>query len=327
MEAINLKATSGWEEAIIMHYPFKPFWWIRQVDTESQQRLMARHLQEMCADETAVILATPHHAKLTGFATMHPLTWDTEHFGLNVSRLAHIGVWGTPDVQCETACALAQSIVREASQRDVQTVHIWLPMHAIPVLHALEAVGFRTMESQVYWLFDLHRQTMPEKVTAVTFRPHQIQDEPALIALASNVFAPIPNRFYADPHLPDAACDGLYAEWMRNSCKGEAADYVSVIDVEGEVAGYGTLRYLGDQDGLCNVRMGQFLLGAIDPPFRQKGLHDDLMRSLLVWLKEQKADVAFVGTQTNNAAAQAGMVRMGFRPVTSGLSLHLWLGE
>lgn len=315
-----------WKEAIVSKYQFPPYWWIRQVNDESRQSLMRCHLRRLQEDEMAVIIGVVDNAnELTGFATLHLLAWDTEHFGFDVWRIPHMGVWGEPPQQREAAQALTRAVAYETLQRRGQTVHIWTPLDAICVLHALEATGFRTMESQVYWSFDLQRQALPPQQTAATFRPHQPADAPALAELAKHVYSPIPNRFYADPHLSASACDKLYAQWLRNSCSGEAADYISVIDVDGQVAGYGTLRYLGNQDGLCNVRMGQFLLGAIDPAFRQRGLYDDMMRSLLVWLIAQGADVAFVGTQTNNAAAQVGMTRMGFRPVGSGLSLHLWL--
>ncbi|MCP4423861.1 MAG: GNAT family N-acetyltransferase [Chloroflexi bacterium] len=327
MKAVVLNETAdNWLEAIVSHYQFQPYWWMRQVDAASRQALMRRHLQQLREDETAVIIgAFANDAfELTGFAALHPLAWDTEHFGVNVWRMTHLGVWGGPAQQRETACVLAQAAARETLRRRGKTIHIWTPLDAICVLHALEATGFRTMESQVYWLFNLRRQPLPPQQTAAVFRPHQPTDAPALASLAERVYSPIPNRFYADPHLPTAACDALYAKWLRNSCSGDVADYISVIEVDRQVAGYGTLRYLDDQDGLCNVRMGQFLLGAIDPAFRQRGLYDDMMRSLLAWLIAQEADIAFVGTQTNNAAAQTGMVRMGFRPVCGGLSLHLW---
>ena len=326
MKIFDLKhSQTAWKEEIVNHYRFLPYWWVRQVDQVSLQRLMRHHLEQMIAEETAVILGADQQSTLTGFASMHPLQWDSEHFGFRVWRLPHVGVWGTEQQQQETAHAITEAIVKTAVQQEVQTIHLWQPLDAMHVVHALENAGFCTMESQVYWLFNLKRQSLPAQQTSAKFRPHRPEDEAELVTLASRVYAPIPNRFYADPHLPTDACDALYEKWLRNACKGEAADYISVIDVDGKVAGYGTLRFLDDQNGLCNVRMGQFLLGAIDPAFRQRGLYDDMMRSLLVWLLEQKADIAFVGTQTNNAAAQAGMVRMGFRPVTSGLSLHLWV--
>ena len=326
MQIVNLKQIAGdWVEEIVAQYPFQPYAWMRQVDKASQERLMRQQLSQYCVEETAVILGAFVDTKLCGFVVMKLLPWDTNHFDLSVWRLAHFGVWGDPSDQQEVACALAHKTIANARYYGIQTIHMWVSLDSIPVIHALEAVGFRTMESQVYWLFDLHRQSLPEPQTDALFRPHTPDDVDALVALARRVYSPIPNRFYADPHLPTEACDDLYAEWLRNSCTGEAADYISVIELDGTVAGYATLRYQGNHGGLCNVRIGQFLLGAIDPAFRQKGLHDDLMGSLLLWLTEQHADVAFVGTQTNNAAAQAGMVRMGWRPVSSNLAMHCWL--
>lgn len=326
--AILNEVVGDWVDEILLRYRFQPFWWIRQVDAESRQALMRRQLHQLQQDETAVILGVyPENATdLIGFAAMQPLAWDTTHFGIEIWRLNHLGIWTDSPRQVEAACALAQAVRQEAFRRGAQTIHVWMPVDAILTIHALEAVGFRTMESQVYWLFDLNRQSLPLQSTNASFRPHKPVDVEALISLARRVYTPIPDRFHADPLLPNDLCDDLYACWIRNSCNGDAADYISVIDVAGEVAGYGTLRYLDDQNGLCNMRLGQFILGAIDPDHRQRGLYDDLMCSLLAWLNDHQADIAYVGTQTNNVATQGGMVRMGWRPVCSGLSLHLWRG-
>lgn len=328
MNIVDLtEMAADWQSDILARYPFQPYWWIRQVNRQSQQNLMRRQLQKQVGNETAVILGAYANGEptLTGFATMAPLAWDTEHFGINVWRVSNLGVWGSPSQQRKAAGTLAQKLVHEARQQHAATLHALATLNDLTVIHALEHAGFRIMESQVFWLFDLQHQPIPEPKTTATFRPHRPADVEILVSLARQVYTPIPNRFHADPHLPQAACDDLYAKWLRNSCSGEVADYISVIEVDGKVVGYGTLRFLDDQDGLCNVRLGQFMLGAIDPSFRQKGLHDDLLRSMLVWLKEHKTDVAFVGTQSNNAAAQSGMARMGWRPVSAGLSLHAWL--
>ena len=325
MELINLKSTSGWETAITNNYSFKPYWWIRQMNIESQKALMQNHLHQMVENDASIMLGTSHDAELTGFATMHPLAWDTHHFGVTVWRLAHLGVWGNKKQQHKAAHLLAKNLVTAAVQKNAQTIHVWLPVDAIPVIHALEAVGFRTMVSQIYWLLDLQQQDLPAMRTSALLRSHTPQDTDVLVSIARTAFATIPNRFYADPNLPDQDCDNLYAQWIHNSCRGKAADYVSVVDVSGKAVGFFTLRFLNDCHGLSNVRMGQFVLEAIAPSHRHRGYHDDLMCSLLVWLSEREADIAFVGTQTNNIPAQIGMARLGFRPVCSGLSLHLWL--
>jgi hypothetical protein len=328
MNVIDLKKFGDREclKTIEQRYRFKPYWWIRQVDEHSRCQLMERHLEQVQENDTAVILgAFTDDEELAGFATMNPLPWDTEHFAVDIWRVGHLGVWGEPQQQRETAGKLTQAVVRQAARHGAQALTIWEPLDAIGVIHALEAGGFRTMESQVYWLYDLQRQPLQPPKTNALFRPHTPADTEALMPLARRVYTPIPDRFHADPHFPTAVSDDLYARWLHNSCTGEAADYISVLEVDGEVVGYATLRYLDDQAGLCNVHMGQFLLGAIEPRYRQAGgVYDDLLRSLLVWLVDRHADLAFVGTQTNNAAAQCGMARMGWRPVCGGLSLHFW---
>ncbi len=323
------EAKNEWGSSILSGYRFQPYWWIRQVDAASRQALMWRDLQQLEQDDTVIMIGLYADQKpdMIGFAAIRPLAWDSAHFGIDVWRLAYLGTWGDAVQQQTAACVLAQAVRNEAFQRGAQTVHGWMPLDALPAIHALEAVGFQTMESQVYWLFDFNRQPVPPKKTDVHCRPYEPADRDACVALARRSYTPIPNRFHADPHLPNDLCDELYAEWISNSCKGDEADYMSVIDVEGEVVGYVTLRYLDDQDGLCNKRLGQFMLGALDPDHRARGIYDDMLRVLLVWLADHKADIAYVGTQTNNVASQIGMARMGFKPMCSGLSLHLWRGR
>ncbi len=328
MNVIDLKKFAGEEEfdTIVEQYRFKPFWWVRQIDSASQSRLMRRHLEQMRETATAVILGaySQHDLELCGFVTLSPLVWDSEHFGVSVWRVGHLGVWGDLALQRETACALVHSLVSRAYSVGAQTLFVWIPLDAICVIHALESVGFHVMESQVYWAFDLKGQTLPLPKTDAVYRAHTLADTESLVALARRMYTHIPDRFHADPQFPVAASDELYARWLYNSCTGEAADHILVLDVNGRVAGYSTMRFLDDQAGLCNIRMGQLLLGAIEPEFRQKGLYDDLLRSSLLWLQSVQADLAFVGTQSNNIMAQMGMARSGWRPVCGGLSLHFW---
>lgn len=317
-----------WADAIHHGYRFPPYWWLRSVSPQSRRQLMQQELDNHAADGDAMLAGVlDKKGELTGFAAAQRLMWDSDHFDLEVWRLTHLGVWGSAPAQREAACALCEWIVQQARRRGADTIHTWIPLDDLPVIHVLEDSGFRVMESQVLWLFDLTRQPLPPRRTTAVVRPHRSQDQEAIIDLARRVYTPIPDRFHADPHLPQAACNELYAAWMRNACRGEAADFVAVVEIDGVLAGYGSLRYAGDREGLCNVRIAQFLLGALEPAFRRSGAYDDMMTGMLEWLQFQGADAAYVGTQTNNIAAQAGMARQGWRPVRGGLSLHLWLGK
>jgi GNAT superfamily N-acetyltransferase len=202
-----------------------------------------------------------------------------------------------------------------------------MSMDDIVVIHALEAIGFRTMDVLVTWIFDFSGAPMPDLCLEDGFqvRGYQPGDEVALTRLASLANSRhMPNRFRADPHFQVEACDELYRQWMLNSISMELADYISVIEFEGRVVAYSSLKYQGDMDGLCNVRLSQPLLGAVVPEMRNRGLGSQALIHNLKWL-EDKTDIVHVGTQANNIAAQSVWANLGFRPARSGPSMHLWL--
>jgi RimJ/RimL family protein N-acetyltransferase len=210
-------------------------------------------------------------------------------------------------------------------------------MDDIVAIHALEKVGFRTMDVLVTWILDFAtapddpQRIQPDHLDpgsqGVTVRPYKPGDEEPLTRLAALANSrQMPNRFQADPHLQTEACDELYRQWMLNSISTDLADYISVVECEGQVVGYSSLKHLGDIDGLCNLRLSQLLLGAVVPGMRRRGLATQALIDNLKWLAD-KTDVVYVGTQVNNIAAQRAWANLGFRPARAGPSMHLWLGD
>ncbi|MBN1955888.1 MAG: GNAT family N-acetyltransferase [Anaerolineae bacterium] len=315
---------ADWQQAILDGYAFPPYSWIRQVTKESRQALMRHELEQATGGNGQTLLGHVADERLTGFAQARRLEWDSRHFGIEMWRLEHLGAWGGPARQRETAEALAQAVVQAVGQRGGHSIQARAPIDNLPAVHALEGTGFRTVEVTTTWLFDLNRSPIPAKQHPALVRDVRPDDADALIALAHTAYAPTPDRFHSDPHLSSRASSELYAEWMRNSLSGALADHIAVALGDGQPVGYSTLRDLGDMGGRCNVRIAQMGLGAMMPAYRERGLVTDVVIHHLEWLRRRGGELCIVGTQGNNIPAQRVFLKAGFKPAATSLSLHFW---
>jgi GNAT superfamily N-acetyltransferase len=324
---LRLEPGTDWIGQIVAGHRFLPYWWLRRVTPESRRAMMNSELHQALADPQASLLGYLADGVLVGFAHTRRVRWASQHFGVEVYVLRHLGVWGAPTHARERACHLVQASAEVARARGAATIHTWVPVDDIVVLHSLEEAGYRTMDVPVTWIFDFSKTPIPgyRLAKGSTVRGYRPGDEGPLARLAGLISSRhMPNRFQADPHLPAEACDELYHQWMLDSIFTDLADYISVAEWEGEVVGYSSLKCLGDRGSLCNLRLSELELVAVVPEMRERGLANQMRIHNLRWL-EDKADIVYVVTQANNVAAQMGVAHLGFRPVRAGLSMHLWL--
>lgn len=327
MHIINLKATpdEAWREALLAEYAFPHYWWLRGVTPESRRQLMDAELATaLTGTHTLVLGCSDEAGDLQGFVTARHLEWDSQHFGHNIWRVDHVGVWGDYELRVRSADALVEAATAELTAQGVDCIQARIPVDNLDAVHCLEAHGYRTMEALTTWQLDLHRIPLPAQQRPDRARDSEPGDTEALVALARSVYTPTPDRFHVDPYLSSRASDELYAEWMRNSCTGKMADHISVAHDNGHIIGYATSLYHGDHDGRCNLRVGQLMLGGVEPAYRNQGVITDLIIRELEWMKSRDGDYCIVGTQVNNIASQIGWLKAGFRPGTASLTLHRW---
>ena len=330
MAIIDLKTcpTSDWKQTIISRYPFPPYWWIRGVTSQSRQALMYRELDRtLAAEKTCLLGYTSDKGDLLGFAQMHWLEWDTNHFGFEIWRLDHLGTWAGSSLQPAIAEALTQGSLQATREQGCRNLQARIPIDNLTAIHALEDAGFQTMEILTTWMFDLTKSSIPPKRYPDLVRDSEPADTEPLIELARAIYEPIPDHFHVDPHLSSKASNELYAEWIRSSCSGQLADQIAVAESDGEAVGYSTMKYFGDHDGLCNARIAQLGLGGMSPDFRGRGLVTDLVSHNLEWLRRRQADFGFLGTQGNNIPPQRVWLKIGFKPVMMAITLHYWTDD
>lgn len=329
MTIVDLKThpVSGWKQTVINNYAFLPYWWIRGVTSQSRQALMNQELDSALTTEKTCLLGyTSAKGDLLGFAQMRRLEWDTNYFGFEIWRLDHLGTWDTAR-QSTVAKDLVQGSLQASRGQGCQNLQANISIDNLPAVHALEGSGFRTMEIQTIWIFDLTKWSIPPKTNPDLIRDFEPADTEALVELARTAYAPIPHRFHVDPRLSPKASSELWAEWIRNACSGQWADHIAVAESNGEAIGYSTMKYYGDHDGLCNARIAQLDLGAMSPDFRNRGIITDVVIHHLEWLERRQADFGLVGTQGNNIPPQRVWLKIGFKPAMMRLTLHYWADD
>lgn len=324
---LNLK-TGPWADfrgTILARYPYPRYWWLDPMTREGRQALMRRSVDQTRASKSSCLMGyVSREGELMGFSQAARLAWDSNHFGCEIWRLEHVGAWGKDAGPEEVARVLIKETIHAAHEQGCRSMQARIPVDNLAAVHALEMSGFRTMEVYSTWIFDLLRWEIPSRRNPEMIRDFRPSDAETLVRLARFSYTSIPDRFHLDPRLAADASDELYAEWIRNSCSGEMADFIAVAHHGGRVIGYATLRDFGDYDGLSNVRIAHLGLGAVEPDFRGRGLVSDLVIHGLEWLNRRGGRFAFISTQGNNIPAQRLFQKAGFRPAATDLTLHYW---
>jgi len=321
---INLKNENPYVIApIIETYRYKPYWYIPDVKEESSRALLFHQLESTWGHESTYILGAMIDGSLSGFLHMNRLDWDSEHFGIEIVRINHIVV--SPKVKDSNWVleALLKAALAELIKYGITAVHTRIALDEIRLIQLLERFGFRLMDVQVTYYFDLRKQNIIALVDKCLIRAYQDSDKETLIELARSAYTL--DRFHSDPYLSKEKCDELHAQWIKNSCEGHIAAHVLVVEVNGEPVGYTTCVLHGDYGGLLNLRIGGMILSAVDPKARGRGCYTSMINGGLRWFKD-KVDVVYLGTQVNNYPVQLAWAKLGFRIAQASASMHLWLG-
>lgn len=183
---------------------------------------------------------------------------------------------------------------------------------------AMEAAGGRLMDTLVYFARDLRRREVPSESEGVAVRVASPADAAAVCAIARESFRGYGGHYHADPRLPREQCDETYADWALRSCtEREVADAVLVAVDGAAPIGFLTLR----SSGAGEV---EIVLNGVLPERQRGGVYRALVIAALGWAKERQAVRVLVSTQVTNAAVQKVWVRLGFEPLRSHHTFHLW---
>ena len=247
-----------------------------------------------------------------------PRPWDSTFFGLSIAQI-------TPDWQ--TATELTEA-VRTAAEASIDCLYLLADANDSETVRAADANGFARIDIRLTLECAVGAAAAPESSASATttqqmppqegcqpIRSARLEDLPQLTTLAR--VSHRNTRFYQDTRFDRARSDDLYALWIERSVRGELADAVWVVDVDGAPRGYLTLS--------AGEEAASIGLVAVDTAYRGRGYGEQLLRTAGRWASDRCLSRMSVVTQGGSAAAVRFYERAGFTSSRVQLWYHKWL--
>lgn len=258
-----------------------------------------------------------------GFAALSMLPWDSGQIGFVAARIDYLVAGGSYDEQHDIKKALLKQLLSEAPKRGVWHLSVRVDASDISSLHVLEQAGFITVDSILTFALDLSNHQPAELPVNFKVRLATAADAEQTAALALGAYSQ--DRFHSDPLINKNRADKLHANWLRNSCTGDAADAVFLAEDRTGLLGFVTCSLQRDTATCLGQMVGTIVLVASAERARGRGVGQATTNAALKWFREQGCEVVEVGTQLRNITASRLYQKCGFRLVGSSVSLRLML--
>ena len=259
------------------------------------------------------VALSPKHSNGANRLLWRFLPWDSQILGCPSGSVGGLWAEGCYAEQRHRLETVLNACIADAEDHGVRFLSVRLPEDAIAALHAVEAVGFRIIES--FLTFgrktageipfnggsDFHvRLALPDEMETVT-------------SIAHRAFESF--RLRVDPQIPESRARHSRREWVRNGFKGRA-EAIYVSESENRIVGFALLRSKAGTE-----KTGEIELIAVDPAFHGRGLGKALVAEAIRHYQGKTSEI-HVGTQAKNLRAIGLYTRMGFSVIRSELSLH-----
>jgi len=280
-------------------------------------------------DPQARVWAALDGGRWQWLAVEEELAFDSRIFGRSLCRIwpiAHREPWPEPQALTQGKGLLAEQ-VQAAAARGIEGLVARVPARDMLAAQALEATGYRLVDVSVEWMLTL--EGLPDKAASLqgaVVRAWRPGEQNQLAELAAASFCDLhgyADRFAMDPRLR-GQCPELYRRWLANSLDGEQADQVLVLEREGEVLGFITLKLPAGGPAPA-ADTGWVVLNAIAPAERGQGLYHGLLQRGLAWLAKHRVAKARVRTKLSQPAVIRAWAALGGRQVHADLTFHNWL--
>jgi GNAT superfamily N-acetyltransferase len=231
---------------------------------------------------------------------------ETARFGIVAARLV------------DPAAAL-DVVNAQARNMGVQMITSRVEANNFSRIHALEADGYRLMDTLVYYTRSLlNIPEMEPRHQGLCIRAAVPDDAPAVAEVARAAFQGYFGHYHADPRLDNLAADAAYVEWAETTTLRSTPKAPVLLAMRGdEIIGFATVR-------LNSPEEAEGVLFGIDPSAQRGGLYSALIVRALCEGRRIKANRMIVSTQITNAAVQRVWARKGFVYDRAIYTFHKW---
>jgi predicted acetyltransferase len=230
---------------------------------------------------------------------------DQERFGIVVARDPAVTAASLPGTLAFCRAHGVQMLIARCETANLAAAH------------EIEQAGGRLMDTLVYFARDLDRH-VPEEPTTAIVRNLRNGEAEEVRRVATESFRDYFGHYHADERLDRKKADEAYASWAHRSCVDQdVATHVFVAEEHGRIAGFLTmLRREADEQ--------EIVLNGVAPWAQRRGLYRALLLAALKAARGEHARRVIVSTQVTNVAVQTAWTRLGFEPMRSHYTFHVW---
>lgn len=292
------------------------------------EALWMDEVTQLLQDENTLGLIAENDGALGGFALCSPLPWESRLLGRSMWTIKFLASASESTDSESVAGSLIATLSDRLIARGADFLLCKPSVTETVLTHALEANGFRLMDTLVDFLYDcekVDRSGNSELPIPPGFvlRLAMPDDVEPLMETARAAFARHFGRFHADPRIGEAAAAWVYEEWIR-SCASGWADWVYVLAKGERVAGYSAWKKPSPLDTEHGFRLGHYSIGAVHPDFSGRGFFKLLTRAGMNRLC-QEVDWIEGPTHLVNHAVQKAYLHLGWQNAGAHYAFHKWL--
>ena len=241
------------------------------------------------------------------------LPWDSEVLGCPSGSVGGLWTEGSYAEKCHQLETILKACIADAEAHGVRFLSTRLPEGALAALHAVEAAGFRIIESFLTFSRKAGGEIPFEGGSDFHIRLAQPDEMETVASIAYRAFQSF--RLRVDPQIPESRARHSRREWVRNGFKGRA-EAIYVAEIENRLVGFVLLRSKTDTE-----KTGEIELIAVKPGFHGRGIGKALVARAIRHYQGKTSELQ-VGTQAKNLRAIQLYTRMGFSIVHSEFSFH-----
>lgn len=291
------------------HYPAK--------EKDAWKRYFLLRLQNFLHDDQCSIFYKLHDTipYLIGCSVSK---WDEDHFGFKMAAIKLI--FYLEDV---SDLAIVESMldkcIKVLAKKGVKVISARISGDMIPVIHLLEAKGFRYYENQIWPIVYCEGISSSYNKNVRHMHEHEID---RVLHVAQN-YQYRHGHYDIDTKFDKNAVKLMFRKWVESAWLRK--DPIIVIEHEGVIAGcfaYKTDNELSNALGYKYARMS-FL--ALDSNLRGQGLGLDLFQGSMAIMKNMGAEYIDSSYAIRNHISAALHAKSSFYSVYQEATFHLWL--
>ena len=276
-------------------------------------------------DSTARVWSMCQENRLLALAGWWSLPWDSQVLGCPSGSIGGLWAEGDYSAQYHRLETVLKACITDAEDHGVRFLSVRLPEGALAGLHAVEAVGFRVIESFLTFGRKTAGEIPPIRSACsqngetrdggsdFQVRLAHPEEMETVAAIAYRAFQSF--RWRVDPQIPESRARHSRREWVRNGFKGRA-EAIYVAENESGPVGFALLR-----SKMSTEKIGEIELIAVDPALHGRGIGKGLVAAAIRHYQGKTSEI-HVGTQAKNLQAIGLYTRMGFSVIRSELSFH-----